>query len=195
MGRYPRLTTEGANLIADARRIVTGADGLKAKALTGFKQRFPPLRCGSTSKRWERRRRWYAMLGPDASWGDREPHEAKLHLTEHESQAHALTTGLLVVVAVMQVRIVRMRMDQSHVRVVVDVRCAGRDVGTMRVPVMRVMDMGVGVLHRFMDVFVAVAFCEMQIEPDRHQHCRHDQSCGHGLAEQYDRQDRPDERC
>lgn len=32
VGRYPHLTTEGSNLIADARRIVTGADGLKAKA-------------------------------------------------------------------------------------------------------------------------------------------------------------------
>ncbi|SDA35854.1 LysR family transcriptional regulator [Sphingomonas sp. NFR15] len=32
VGRYPQLTKEGSNLIADARRIVTGADGLKAKA-------------------------------------------------------------------------------------------------------------------------------------------------------------------
>jgi DNA-binding transcriptional LysR family regulator len=32
VGRYPRLTTQGTNLLADARRIVTGADALKAKA-------------------------------------------------------------------------------------------------------------------------------------------------------------------
>jgi len=73
VGRYPQLIKEGTNLIADARRIVTGADGLKAQArsfvsglqpelsvvvdvmfpqaclthaLTSFKQRFPstPLR-------------------------------------------------------------------------------------------------------------------------------------------------------
>ncbi|WP_075257923.1 LysR family transcriptional regulator [Herbaspirillum camelliae] len=73
IGRYPQLTIEGTHLVADARRIVTGADGLKAKArsfvsglepelsivvdvmfpqaclthaLSSFKQRFPstPLR-------------------------------------------------------------------------------------------------------------------------------------------------------
>lgn len=72
-GRFPRPTSEGASLLVDARRIVTGADGMKAKArsfasgleselgivvdvmfpqsclthaLAGFKQRFPgtPLR-------------------------------------------------------------------------------------------------------------------------------------------------------
>jgi len=32
VGRYPRLTAQGANLLADARRIVMGADALKAKA-------------------------------------------------------------------------------------------------------------------------------------------------------------------
>ncbi|TAI65992.1 LysR family transcriptional regulator [Bradyrhizobium sp. Leo170] len=32
IGRYPRLTVHGANLLADARRVVTGADALKAKA-------------------------------------------------------------------------------------------------------------------------------------------------------------------
>ena len=32
VGRYPRLTAQGTNLLADARRIVTGADALKAKA-------------------------------------------------------------------------------------------------------------------------------------------------------------------
>ena len=73
VGRYPRLTSKGTNLLDDARRIVTATDGLKAKArsfvsglepelaivvdvmfphaclthaLAGFKQRFPstPLR-------------------------------------------------------------------------------------------------------------------------------------------------------
>jgi DNA-binding transcriptional LysR family regulator len=73
VGRYPHLTREGTNLLDDARRIVTGTDGLKAKArsfasglepelaivvdvmfphaclthaLASFKQRFPatPLR-------------------------------------------------------------------------------------------------------------------------------------------------------
>ncbi|WP_225034095.1 LysR family transcriptional regulator [Paraburkholderia sp. XV] len=32
VGRYPKLTTQGTNLLADARRIVTSADALKAKA-------------------------------------------------------------------------------------------------------------------------------------------------------------------
>ncbi|MCD9030210.1 LysR family transcriptional regulator [Luteimonas sp. Y-2-2-4F] len=32
VGRYPRLTAQGKNLLADARRLVTGADALKAKA-------------------------------------------------------------------------------------------------------------------------------------------------------------------
>jgi DNA-binding transcriptional LysR family regulator len=31
-GRYPQLTPQGTNLLADARRVVTGADALKAKA-------------------------------------------------------------------------------------------------------------------------------------------------------------------
>ena len=73
IGRYPRLTVQGANLLEDARRVVLGADALKAKArsfsagmeaelcivvdvmfpqrclsdgLAGFKRRFPstPLR-------------------------------------------------------------------------------------------------------------------------------------------------------
>ncbi|MEZ2416532.1 LysR family transcriptional regulator [Luteibacter sp. RCC_6_2] len=32
VGRYPRLTAQGTNLLADARRVVTGADALTAKA-------------------------------------------------------------------------------------------------------------------------------------------------------------------
>ena len=73
VGRYPQLTVQGTNLLADARRVVNSADTLKAKArsfsaglepelaivvdvmfpqqcltdaLTGFKERFPstPLR-------------------------------------------------------------------------------------------------------------------------------------------------------
>jgi len=32
IGRYPKLTTQGKNLLADARRVVAGADALKAKA-------------------------------------------------------------------------------------------------------------------------------------------------------------------
>lgn len=32
VGRYPKLTAQGTNLLADARRVVTGADALTAKA-------------------------------------------------------------------------------------------------------------------------------------------------------------------
>ena len=64
--------------------------------------------------------------------------------------------------AVMQVGIVGMPVDQADMLVPVAMRLTGGIVGAMRVLVMRVVDVAVRVLHRFVDVIMLVALAEMK---------------------------------
>ena len=66
---------------------------------------------------------------------------------------------------------------------------AGRRISIM---FMRVVHMAMFVLHRLMRMVMLVGFCEMEIQPDRHQQARRDKSQRDGFAEHGDGQQRPD---
>jgi hypothetical protein len=71
-------------------------------------------------------------------------------------------------VAVVNVRIVGVAVCQCLVLVRVRVWLAGRVVGSVSVPVVHVVDVGMGVLHRFVSVPMGVALGEMEPEPEAH---------------------------
>ena len=75
---------------------------------------------------------------------------------------------VLVRVAVVQVRIVRMRVHHRLMAVSVHVRSGSVPVGHMRMPVMRVVQVLVFVLQRFVRMLVHMAFRQVQPDPERH---------------------------
>ena len=86
--------------------------------------------------------------------------------------------GVLMRVSVMQIRIVPVSVHEPFVDVRMHMRFASIPGERMRVPVMLVMDMAVLVLHRLVDVLVAVAFRQVQIEAQGHQRGRADHPQG-----------------
>ena len=73
------------------------------------------------------------------------------------------------------------------------VRFARWGVGGVLMAMVLVMHMGMGVLERFMDMAVVVAFREMQVKADDHQHGGRDQAQGYGVSQQPNGDQRPDE--
>ncbi len=68
-----------------------------------------------------------------------------------------------------QVWVVRMRVDQRLVAVAMDMRLAAIPGGIVRVPVVRIVHVLVFVLQRLMRVLVRVALREVQPHAERHQ--------------------------
>jgi hypothetical protein len=69
--------------------------------------------------------------------------------------------------SMVEVRIVRVSVDQSRVMMHVDMRLRWR-AGHMAVLVMLVMHMDVLMLHRLMHVLMQMPLCQMQPEADGH---------------------------
>lgn len=91
--------------------------------------------------------------------------------------------GLQMLVAVVRVWIVGVCVAQVGMDVCVDVRLARRVIWVMRMPMMRVVNMRMSMLHRLMDVIVRVAFGEVQPHAYRHQRSRHAKAQGDRCAE------------
>src|SRR6266436_8800757 len=102
-------------------------------------------------------------------------------------------SGVLVLVAVVQVRIMRMLVHHPRVLVRVAMRLAGRIVRCMGVLVVGVVHVPVLMRERLMHVLVVMRLREMQIDPDPHQHRSTDEGQGRRLAEQRERQSSTDE--
>src|SRR5579864_489893 len=97
-------------------------------------------------------------------------------------------------VAMVQIRIVRVRMHDRPVTVRVGVRLAYRVAGLVLMLVVRVMDMAVLVREGGVSVLVLVALRKMEINAGRDQHPGDAQPRGDGLAEEGDGEPRADER-
>ena len=97
-------------------------------------------------------------------------------------------------VAVVDVGVVRVAVDERRVAVAVDVRLARRVERRMGVPVMLVMHVGVLVNQLLVAVLVLVMLGEMEPEPRRHQRAGDDEARRDRVAEQQDREQRADER-
>lgn len=78
--------------------------------------------------------------------------------------------GSTVPMAMMQVRKMRVAVDQRRMLVAMGVRFAGRSIRPMFMLVMRIVDMPVFVLYRFVVMLVRVPFGQMQVKADTHQH-------------------------
>lgn len=77
-------------------------------------------------------------------------------------------------VAVVQIRIMRMAVDEARMLVPVRMRLGPR-IRAMLMLVVRVMDMEMFVLHRLVGMFVHVLLGQMQPQADRHQHAAGDE--------------------
>ena len=77
-------------------------------------------------------------------------------------------------VAVMEVRIVRMPVDEARMLVPVRMRLGPR-IRSMLVLVVRIMDMEMLMFHRLVDVLVHMLLGQMQPQADRHQHAAGDE--------------------
>ena len=80
-----------------------------------------------------------------------------------------MRSRVLVLVAVMQVGIVRMLVQHPRVPVPVAMRLAGRRIRRVLVLVMDVMHVAMFMLERFMQMLVVVRLREVQIDADPHQ--------------------------
>src|SRR5579884_1320287 len=87
-------------------------------------------------------------------------------------------------VPVMEVGIMRVRMDQRLVPMPMAVRFSGRVCGAVRVLVMFVMIMEMFVLHRFMPVRMLMALRQMQPNTHCHQCACNPQNRRHLFAQQ-----------
>ena len=86
-------------------------------------------------------------------------------------------------VPMMDVWIVRMLVSHGRVMMPVRVRFAGGIVGPVFVLMVRVVDVPVLVVHRFVLVVVAVGFREVEVKPDCHQYASDHQTCAQGFAQ------------
>ena len=89
---------------------------------------------------------------------------------------------VLMLMAVMQVGIVRMLVQKPRVRVPVAMRLTRRPVRRMLMLVMDVMHVAMFMLKRLMQMLMVVRLGEVQIDANPHQHRRADQSKGRPLA-------------
>jgi hypothetical protein len=78
-------------------------------------------------------------------------------------------------VPVMEVRVVRMPVDQAVVPMPMTVRFAGRVAGAVRVLMMLVVPMPVFMVHRLVNVLVLVPLGQMQPEAEAHQTASNEQ--------------------
>jgi hypothetical protein len=78
---------------------------------------------------------------------------------------------------------VRMRVPYPAVLVVVRVRLAGRVQLAVRVLMVLIVHMWVRVSHRFVNVLMFVAFCQMQPDPHGHERARDGELHGDRLDE------------
>lgn len=65
-------------------------------------------------------------------------------------------------VLMMQIGIMRMTVDKTHMGMSVNMRLPERTSGTVRMLMVLVVDMGMGMHHRLMEMFVIVAFDQMK---------------------------------
>lgn len=96
----------------------------------------------------------------------------------------------LVCVAVMCIGVMRMAMGLGIVAVRMGMRPDHRGVVHMIVVVdcsdsAVAMGMRVGMLQRFMDVFMGMVLCQVQPDTQRHQTCRHQQGPGYWLGKKH----------
>ena len=99
-----------------------------------------------------------------------------------------------MLVAMVQVRVVRMRVHQSTVTVPVRVGLAGRVCRRVLMPMMRVMHVPVLVLERLVDVLVLMTLGEMQPHANGHEDARGSQLPSDRLREEDEREHGADER-
>jgi hypothetical protein len=95
------------------------------------------------------------------------------------------------------VRVMWMRMDQRVVPMRMTVRCwisHGRITRPVLVLMMRVVQMRVFVLHRFVDMLMLVPFREMEPDAGRHAAGAHQQQRRHALSPSNDGNHCTDER-
>src|SRR3546814_1995753 len=84
---------------------------------------------------------------------------------------------------VMKIRIVRMAVNQRPVAMGMDMRLARRIVLAMGVLVVRIMDVGMRMVERFVDMIMVMPLDQVQPQANPHQHRRYDQSGRDRLAE------------
>lgn len=100
----------------------------------------------------------------------------------------------LMLMPVVQVGVMRVAVGERRVAVPMGMRLAGRIIGPVFMLMMFVMDMAMGMLHRFMRMFVVVGFHEMQIKPEAHQHSGNAKAGAERIAQQRHRQQRSGKR-
>ena len=94
---------------------------------------------------------------------------------------------VLMLMAVMQVGIVRMLMQKPRVHVPVAMRLTRRCVGRVLMLVMNIVHVPMLVLEWLMQMRMVMRLSEVQIDANPHQHRRADQSKGRPLAKQRER--------
>ena len=100
--------------------------------------------------------------------------------------------GLLVLVAMMEVRVVRMPVPEPVMPMPVRMRLGRRPL--VDVLMMLVVDMPVFVFDRLVRMVMLVAFGQMQPDAERHKRAGDDQLNRDWLAQEHDRDDRSNER-
>ena len=95
-----------------------------------------------------------------------------------------VSTGVIVAMPVVQVRVVGVRMLHRRMMVPVGVRFARGGVRSMVVLVVFVMDMTVLVLKRLVNMLVFVLLGEVQVDAQAHQHSGKGELPGHRVTEQ-----------
>ena len=103
-----------------------------------------------------------------------------------------MVSRVLVLVAVMQIRIVRMLVQNPRMPVPVAMRLASRHLRGMLMLVMDVMHVAMFMLERFVQMLVVVRIGEVQIDANAHQQRRGYESEGRCLAKQRERNGCPD---
>lgn len=96
-------------------------------------------------------------------------------------------------VAVVQVGVMRVRVDKWRVSMLVCVRFSGRRAGRMLVLVMFVMHVPVSMGHRLVGVPMLVLFRQMEPDPRHHQRARPQKQPSERLLQQKHTENRPDE--
>ena len=94
--------------------------------------------------------------------------DRRCEILENEGPV-TLTPSYLVSMRVMQIRCVRMRMDQSAVLVAMGVRLTDRITGAVLMRVVFVVRVWVGVLNRLVDVLMLMVLAEMQPDAESHE--------------------------
>lgn len=75
---------------------------------------------------------------------------------------------------VVKVGIMRMAVDQAPMDMGVDMRLSERILGTVGMLVMFIVNMGMRMVERFVDVLMIMPLDQVQPKADPHQHCGYD---------------------